>query len=169
MNPTHTTVGGYAGSEMYTTTIGEVATEGSTEATATINQQLYAEFGSHLKTTRELVSKSINATGYNRFGVNSGCSNDWEWVNAQAILMSEIEVYGSIVWSSSGYDTGSAKMQMPLFTHSRTAMNNRRSWYWLKDVTSGTDFCLYHSDGSAYSRGAGNVLSAVRPRFVIGA
>lgn len=169
MNSTNTTVGGYVGSEMNTSILGAVTLSGSTASDATINQQLYAEFGSHLKTTRELVSSSINASGYNRYGSNIGCSNGWIWISAQAILMSEIEVYGSTVWSSSGYDTGNAKMQMPLFTHSRTAMNNRDSWYWLKDVASGTDFCLCHIDGSAYSRGAGNVLSAVRPRFVIGA
>ena len=68
MNATNTTEGGYKASEMNTLVLGEVTSTGSTAADATINQQLYAEFGSHLKTTRELVSYSINATGYNRFG-----------------------------------------------------------------------------------------------------
>lgn len=169
MNPTHTTVGGYVGSEMHTTTIGEVVSSGSTATTATINQQLYAEFGSHLKTTRELLSNSLNPTGYNRFGEAGGCSNNWGWYDCQAVLMSEIELYGSIVWSSSGYDTGTAKMQLPLFANNRQAMNNRSSWYWLKDVASASRFCFCSDYGIAYYGSAGDVGGCVRPRFVIAA
>lgn len=169
MNPTNTTVGGYVGSEMHTTTIGEVVSSGSTATTATINQQLYAEFGSHLKTTRELLSNSLNPTGYNRFGEAGGCSNSWGWYDCQAVLMSEIELYGSIVWSSSGYDTGTAKMQLPLFANNRQAMNNRSSWYWLKDVASASFFCGCGSRGDAGCYSAGNVYYYVRPRFVIAA
>lgn len=164
MNPTNTTVGGYAGSEMYNT-IGEVATEGSTEATATINQQLYAEFGSHLKTSRERLSNAINASGYNRFGTNSGCSNSWDWYSCQAVLMSEIEVYGATVWNSSGYDTGTACMQLPLFAKDKACINNRSSYYYLKDVASGSDFCSVGSYGPAYYSGAGSSDVYVRPRF----
>ena len=167
MNSTDTTEGGYLASEMNTAVIGAVATSGSTTDTATINQQLYAEFGSHLATTRELVTNSINATGTNRFGAASGCSNSWEWASMQAILMSEIEVYGSITFSSSGYDTGNAKMQMPLFAHNRQAMNNRGAWYWLKDIASATDFCGCGSNGDTSYYGASSVGGCVRPRFVI--
>lgn len=169
MNPTNTTVGGYIGSEMHTTTIGDIATSGSTETIATINQQLYAEFGSHLKTTRELLSNSINSTGYNRFGSNTGCSNNWAWVDCQAILMSEIEVYGSTVWSSSGYDTGTAKIQLPLFANITRAINNKTAYYFLKDVASASAFCYCSGSGIASSRGAGRASDYVRPRFIIGA
>lgn len=169
MNPTNTTVGGYKGSEMNTTVIGDVATAGSTATGATVNQQLYAEFGSHLKTTRELVSKAINASGYNRFGTSGGCSNDWEWTSIQAILMSEVELYGSIVWSSSAYDTGTANHQLELFRYSKQAVNNRSAWYWLKDVASAANFCLCGSGGNASYNGASGAYCYVRPRFVIGA
>ena len=169
MNPTNTTVGGYAGSEMHTITIGDIATSGSTETTATINQQLYAEFGSHLKTTRELLSNSINSTGYNRFGSNTGCSNGWNWVSCQAVLMSEIEVYGSIAWSSSGHDTGNANKQLPLFANSKQSINNRSAWYWLKDVASASFVCDCDNRGHASYDGAGYAGCYVRPRFVIAA
>ena len=167
MNSTNTTEGGYLASEMNTAVIGAVATSGSTTDTATINQQLYAEFGSHLATTRELVTNSINATGTNRFGGTSGCSNNWTWASMQAILMSEIEVYSSIAFSSSGYDTGNAKMQMPLFAHNIQAMNNRSAWYWLKDIASAAFFCDCDRDGDATYAGASSVGGWVRPRFVI--
>lgn len=169
MNASNATDGGYVGSEMFTTTIGAVVSSGSTNAKATINQQLYAEFGSHLKTTRELLTNAINKTGYNRFGQNSGCSSANAWTSVQAVLMSEAEVYGTIVWSSSGYDTGNAPRQLPLFQHSRRAQNNRSSWYWLKDIASASNFCACIHSGHAAYNGASDAHYFVRPRFVIAA
>lgn len=169
MNPTNTSEGGYKASEMNTTVLGAVATAGSTAADATINQQLYAEFGTHLKKTRELVTNKINATGINRYGANSGCSNGWEWIDAQAILMSEVEVYGSTVWSSSGWDTGNANHQFELFANSKSAINDRTAWYWLKDVASASEFCRCSYFGNAGYSGASRARDYVRPRFVIAA
>ena len=167
MNATNTTEGGYKASEMNTLVLGEVTSTGSTAADATINQQLYAEFGSHLKTTRELVSNEVNATGYNRFGSATGCASNWEWISAQAILMSEVEVYGTTVWSSSGYDTGNANVQLPLFAFSKQAQNNRSAYWWLKDIESATRFCIANGDGMATRNGASNAIYYVRPRFII--
>lgn len=159
MNPSNTTVGGYKGSEMNTTVLGAVATAGSTTADATINQQLYAEFGAHLKKTRELIT--------NRISSNDGSSNGWEWVDAQAILMSEVELYGSTVWSSSGFDTGNANHQFELFANSKSAINNRSAWYWMKDVASASEFCDCNNNGRADCDVASGVGRYVRPRFVI--
>ena len=167
MNPTNTAEGAYKGSEMNTKVIGPVVTAGSTTAGATINQQLFAEFGSHLATTRELVSNSINATGINKFGTATGCSNNWEWIDMQAISMSEIEVYGSVAFSSSGFDTGTANHQFELFTFSKSAINNRSAWYFLKDVASASQFCDCDNNGHSRYDGASNAYCCVRPRFVI--
>lgn len=169
MNSSNSTAGGYKGSEMNTATLGAVASSGDTSATASINAQLYAEFGSHLKTTRELVSNSINETGYNRFGSPGGCSNNWEWISAQAILMSEIEVYGSTVWGSSGFDIGNANRQLPLFAFSKQARNNRSAYYWLKDVASAAYFCRASDYGSSTCTVASNANGFVRPRFILAA
>lgn len=169
MNPTDTTVGGYKESEMNTKIIGAVATNGSTEADATINQQLYAEFGTHLKTTRELVTNKINATAMNKNGTATGCTNGREWIDAQAILMSEIEVYGSTVWSSSGYDTGNANHQFELFANSASAINNGSAWYWLKDVTSALEFGYCEGSGGSYRYAAAYPSGYIRTRFVIAA
>ena len=167
MNATDTTEGGYKASEMNTLVLGEVTSTGSTAAGATINQQLYAEFGSHLKTTRELVSNAINATGYNRFGSATGCASGFEWISAQAILMSEIEAYGSIALSSALYDTGNANRQFPLFAFSKQAQNNRSSYWWLKDIASAAFFCDASAIGYADYYYASNAYSCVRPRFII--
>ena len=167
MNATDTTEGGYKASEMNTLVLGEVTSTGSTAADATINQQLYAEFGSHLKTTRELVSFRLNATGYNRFGSATGCASNWEFISAQAILMSEVEVYGATVWSSSGFDTGNANVQLPLFAFSKQAQNNRTALYWLKDVANAADFCSANNSGNGYCSRASSASVYVRPRFII--
>ena len=167
MNATNTTEGGYKASEMNTLVLGEVTNTGSTAADATINQQLYAEFGSHLKTTHELVSSAVNATGYNRLGSATGCVNYWEWISAQAVLMSEVEVYGAAVWSSSGYDTGNANRQLPLFAFSKQAQSNRTAYWWLKDIASADAFCISHYFGYADYGGAGIAHGCVRPRFII--
>lgn len=169
MNSSNSTAGGYKESEMNTATIGAVASSGDTSATASINAQLYAEFGSHLKTTRELVSNSINETGYSRFGSPNGCSNGWEWISAQAILMSEIEAYGSTAWSSSGYDIGNANRQLPLFAFSKQAQNNRSAYYWLKGVASAATFCYASGRGDSTYGGASYADRLVRPRFILAA
>lgn len=167
MNAANTSENGYAGSEMHTTTIGAVASSGSTASTATINQQLYAEFGSHLKTVREMLSISINATGYNRTGSNSGCASAQEWQNVQAVLMSEIEVYGSVVQGSSAFDVGSANRQLSLFRYSVRAVNNRNLSYWLKDIATSSTFVYNSLIGYSASRSAAAANSGVRPRFII--
>ena len=167
MNSSNVTTGGYVGSEMHTATLGAAVTTGSTASTATINQQLYAEFGSHLKKTRELLSNAVDTARYNRFGQNSGATSGWAWTTCQAVLMSEIEVYGSIVFSSSGQDTGNANKQMPLFMFSKEAVNNRSAYYWLKDVASGAYFCICYDSGHASNNDASNASRYVRPRFIL--
>ena len=167
MNPTNDTTGGYTASEMHTTTLGAVAAAGSTAANATVNQQLYAEFGSHLKTTRELLSNAMDSARTNRFGQASGATSGWAWANCQAVLMSEVEVYGSIVFSSSGQDTGNACAQLPLFAHSKQAINNRSGYYWLKDVASAAYFCFCYNNGYANYTNASFANYYVRPRFIL--
>lgn len=174
MNPAYSSsagtggsVGGYVGSEMFTNVLGSIVTEGSWESGATINQQLYAEFGTHLKTTRELLSNAMTSTLYNRFGNAGGAASNWAWTSCQAVLMSEIEVYGSTVWSSSGYDTGTANKQLPLFQFEKKAINNKLSYYWLKDIASSSHFCYCHNLGSANCSDAIYTNFFVRPRFVI--
>lgn len=81
--------------------------------------------------------------------------------------MSEVEVYGATVWSSSGYDTGSAKVQLSLFRYSTKALNNRSSWYWLKDIASAANFCNVNNNGNANYNNASNTNNFVRPRFEI--
>ena len=83
--------------------------------------------------------------------------------------MSEIEAYGSIIWSSAGYDTGNANRQLPLFAFSKMAQSNRNSYYWLKDIASADRFCYATSRGLSNSDVASAADDYVRPRFILGA
>ena len=157
---------GYVSSDMNQSVLGPVVTEGSIATGATINQQLYYIFGSHLKTIRSLLATSISSSLYNRFGSAGGASSGWGWQSVQTRLMSEIEVYGSIAWSSSGYDTGDANHQFELFRFSKSAVNNRSAYYWLKDAASSSYFCLCDNNGSSSYNGA-TYGRCVRPCFVL--
>lgn len=165
MNDSNTTTGGYVGSYMHTTTIGAIATA---SGTTNVNKNLYSIFGSHLLTTRELLTNAINANATAGNGMAwSGASNNWAWTDCQAVLMSEIELYGANVFSSSGYDTGNANMQLPLFRLMPKLKNPGRYWFWLRNVASSTHFCLCGDSGFSGYTDASNVYG-VRPRFVIG-
>lgn len=167
MNPTNTTEGGYTNSVMNKQVIGDVVTAGSIAEGATINQQLKYIFGDLLKTVRELCSNAVTSTLYNRYGAATGAASGWAWMDAQAILMSEAEVYGTVAWSSSGYDTGTAHHQFELFANNRQAINNRTVYYWLKDVASSSDFAYSSSSGYASNGGASYEDRYVRPRFIL--
>ena len=158
---------GYVSSDMNQSVLGPVVTEGSIATGATINQQLYYIFGSHLKTIKSLLATAMSSSLYNRLGSAGGASSGWGWQSVQTRLMSEIEVYGSIVWSSSGYDTGDANHQFELFRFSKSAVNNRSAYYWLKDAASSSNFCLCDSLGASAYRTATYGSHYVRPCFVL--
>ena len=82
--------------------------------------------------------------------------------------MSEVEVYGSIIWSSSGYDTGNTNRQLPLFAFSKQAQNNHFGNWWLKDIATAGSFCQASNEGlGGYN--LADFVYYVRPRFILGA
>ena len=146
----------YAGSDMFQIVMPEV------------NTYLEAIFGSHLITYREILSNNTdtNATAGN-FTNYKGATTGWAWYDCKANLMSEVELYGHIVWSSSGYNTGTAKHQLPLFGLEPRYINPTRTWFWLRDVATATSFCDCSGNGYARYSNASDALG-VRPRFLIG-
>lgn len=148
MNPTNITTGGYANSDM--------VLNGLEQAKTTIRGM----FGNHLIKHRQLLS---NAT-------TDGEASGWIWVDSEVDLMSEIMVYGSVVWGEStiggsGYNIGVGKSQLPLFALNPQSINNRQS-YWLRDVVSATHFARVSYDGTATYYSASLALG-VRPAFSI--
>ena len=156
MNATNTTKGGYAGSEMHTTTLPTIVTN------------LQKALGSHLLKRRVILTNSISTAADSGAGAGwVGSSNDWAWTDAYATLMSEVQVYGSSIFGSSGYDVGEACQQLPIFkfiNHVRLA----RGKYWLRAVTRTTHFALADDIGSASFGNASHSGHGVRPLIVIG-
>lgn len=65
-----------------------------------------------------LFTNSVNVNGINRFGEASGCANGWSWeADCKISALSEVQVYGATIWSSSGYDIGEACQQLEVFRY----------------------------------------------------
>ena len=98
----------------------------------------------------KLLTNAVNTTGYNRFGEATGCSSGWTWESdCKICALSEVQVYGGTVWSSSGYDTGEACRQLDVFqAYSHTEIFGSE-YPWLRDVVSASYAANADYDGSA--------------------
>lgn len=147
-------VGGYVKSIVYSTALPTVLTNYITPV-----------FGNHIIEYRALLTNEINPYGYNRTGINNGCSTTNSWYSRKLDLMDECEVYGSIIYSSSGYDCGTAYPQLPLFALAPQYIPSDGE-YWLKDVSSSESYASVTASGMADQSWA-NGSAGVRPRFLI--
>ena len=148
-NDANDTTGGYVSSKLHAYLVNTVLPKVKTDLGGV----------GHLYAHRKLYSTSINKTGYNRCGTATGCSNNWAWSENQYIAaLSEVQVYGSIVWSSSGYDTGEADQQLEVFRRFKHTEIFGNEYPWLRDVASATKACDASSDGIAYYHGASDPL-----------
>ena len=156
MNPSDTTSGGYFNSYMH----NHFLTEGISSALSSVG----ITTTNHLLSHSKLLTTSINNSGYNRNGNNSGCSATWEWKDNQFIsLLSEVQLYGSIIWSSSGYDTGEANEKLALFNFIKPNQLFGEKETWLRDVSSATEFAFLSASGNACSLGAGSTIISPAP------
>ena len=155
-NPTDTTAGGYHSSavQAYCDEAGQAAIE--------------SVFGAaHVLTVSNLLSSDMNASaaspGYSAF---QGAASSWGWFSHKVRLMSEVEVYGTRVWSG-GYDIGTACEQLPLFRLMPQLATGLRYNYWLSGIASTDDACRVDSGGDASRTSTSNALG-VRVRFLVG-
>ena len=154
------TKGAYLGSKMWNETI------------PTINTNIESTFGSgHVLSHKTLLSNAMTAATASNAGAGFvGASTGWEWIATKANLMSEKQVYGSNVCSSSFYDTGADNRQLALFAMdpdkfvAGKGLNGARQTYWLRAVASSTYFAHVYYDGVANSHGASDSVG-VRPLF----
>ena len=98
----------------------------------------------------KLLTNAVNTTGINRFGEATGCSSGWTWeANCKICALSEVQIYGGTVWSSSGYDTGEACRQLDVFqAYSHTEIFGGE-YPWLRDVVSASYAANADNDGNA--------------------
>lgn len=148
MNTSNVTTGGYTGSAMYKSNLAQAKTT------------IKAAFGSaHVLTKRELLTNAVNGN----------TPSGWAWFDSDVELMNEVQVYGSVAWGAhdgNGYNVASGDGQFPLFMFDRTKLHNRED-YWLRDVSSATNFSNVFSNGYANYNNASNSYG-VRPAFCIG-
>ena len=148
MNTSNVTTGGYTGSAMYKSNLAQAKTT------------IKAAFGSaHVLTKRELLTNAVNGN----------TPSGWAWFDSDVELMNEVQVYGSVAWGAhdgNGYNVASGDGQFPLFMFDRTKLHNRED-YWLRDVSSATDFSCVYGGGYASASYASNSIG-VRPAFCIG-
>lgn len=148
MNTSNVTTGGYTGSAMYKSNLAQAKTT------------IKAAFGSaHVLTKRELLTNAVNGN----------TPSGWAWFDSDVELMNEVQVYGSVAWGAhdgNGYNVASGDGQFPLFMFDRTKLHNRED-YWLRDVSSATNFSYVYYGGYAGHASASNSIG-VRPAFCIG-
>lgn len=153
MNSVNTTQGGYVGSDMYKSNLGQAKTT------------IKSAFSGHVLSHRVYLTNAVSN------GVPSGCA----WVNSEVELMTERMVYGNPVLSPMGdgqKDPWSAmhnytveKSQLPLFALNPAAIATRYD-YWLRDVVTALYFAQVGHYGRADEYAASNSLG-VRPYFCI--
>lgn len=155
MNPTNTTEGGYYNSAMHQTHIPEIVAN------------LEKVLGNTLLTRRCLLSNSVSSTLSSMAGAGfTGCSNGWAWYDCKAVLMSEVEIYGSTIFSSSFYDVGEACEKLPIFNFINHVKYSR-SDLWLRAVASASSFAHVSGLGHAGNGNAGYSWG-VSPIIVVG-
>ena len=156
-NSTDTTAGGYKGSAVHAYCVGDGKTV------------IESVFGAdHVLSVKEVLTDSLNtsaqAPGYSTFSGAAVAS--WTTTTCKARLMSEIEVYGSKVWSGA-WDIGTANEQFPLFRLMPQLATGIGYNYWLSGVATSTQACFSFGSGIAGIAGTSNTYS-VRPRFLVG-
>lgn len=155
-NKSNTTAGGYQASDVqaYCDGAGQAAIESAFEA-------------AHVLTVRDLLSTNMNASvaspGYSGW---NGVASSFGWFSHKVRLMSEVEVYGSTIFSG-GYDIGSADEQFPLFRLMPQLATGLSYTYWLSGIASKDYACFTSTRGTAaYAYAADNY--DVRVRFLVG-
>lgn len=155
MNEAATTDGGYLNSYMHKTVLPCYA------------KSLKTALKNHVITHHELLSNKMTATTPSMGGAGlTGASTGWAWTDVDLCLMTEVEVFGTTVYSSSGYDVGSGYEKLPVFNFINP-VQYQRGTFWLRAVTSATNFAFCGDYGSPAGSSASNALY-VRPYFLLG-
>lgn len=155
-NPTDTTVGGYQNSAI------QAYCDGNGQA---IVESIFG--ANHVFTLKELLSNGMDASaaspGYSAW---RGAASSWDWFSHKVRLMSEVEVFGTKVWSGA-FDIGTAGEQLPLFRLMPQLATGLRNDYWTSGIATSDSACIVSYGGYA-SLVVTTLELGVRPRIVIG-
>lgn len=150
MNSTNTTAGGYMGSQINLSGLGQA------------NEIIRNAFDrSHIMSRRIYLTTQVT----------NGIASNGNWFNDSVSIMCEQMVYGSGIFSpvsNGSIDPANyrvEKSQLPLFQHEPSRICNRATW-WLRDVIDAADFAIVDVNGLATCAAASYSLG-VRPYFCI--
>lgn len=145
----NTTAGGYVGSDMYKSNLGQAKTT------------IKGAFSGHILKHRVYLTNAVA----------NGRASGGAWCDSEVDLMCEQMVYGSGIFSpvSDGSNAPAnyrvEKSQLPLFQHDPSRICNLVNW-WVRDVITVSYFAVVGIDGHANCGGASYSLG-VRPAFCI--
>ncbi len=96
-------------------------------------------------------------------------------IRTKLCLMTEIEVYGTTIWASSGFEHVGGFIQFPIFKVNPSFMRprptvTRQAEWWLRNIAFNGQFCLVeidHSGSNAHYYSANHEFG-VRPYFCLG-
>ena len=161
-----TTVGGYYNSEIVQK---EAETENDSNGKvletlkSAYKKYIEPDFPGHVLSYGSWLSDSVDSTTKKSSGAH--------WYNRQVDLMSEVNVFGTTIWSSSGYDVGIDNKQYALFQLKPELRNGSGKGamfgYWLKDVADDKGFVHSEYTGDAGANYYANTPFGLRPRFLI--
>lgn len=155
MNSTNTTVGSYYNSDMHQITLPCYA------------KSLKSALNNHLLSHKILLPNAINASTPSMAGAGMiGASNGWGWAATELQLMNEIQLYGSMIMSSSAYDVGLDCEKLPVFNFINGVQYDR-GYFWLRPVVNSTNFAYCGNSGFAFSSVASGTIY-VRPEIIFG-
>lgn len=150
MNPTNTTAGGYYNSDMHQITLPCYA------------KSLKTALGNHLLAHKTWLTTTVNTSAPSMAGADmTGASSASAWETTELQLISEVQLYGTMVWSSSAYEVGVDNEKLPVFNFINPVQYGRNV-VWLRSVVNATSFAYCNYSGSAVNGGA-SYASFVRP------
>ena len=115
-----------------------------------------ADFGSaNVLKCRNLLGNAINTEKASAgMPTNVGITSGWGWADSYLDLPSEVELYGTVIFSSSAMDVGAQDQQLALFKQVKIEKIFPRMDVWTKAVASSSTACFRYGGGVADDRGA---------------
>ena len=156
-------------SKMYATAEnpnGFVRTIPATTVCPAIATALQTVFGSYLldfnpAISTELISSIPSMAG---MGMN-GATTKLSWGSAKCLIPTEIQVYGSQIYSSSANDSAEASNKFALFNFINHVTFDRNS-FWLRNACSDSHYCMATGEGRPNEAAVNNELG-IRPYIYI--
>lgn len=124
INPESTSTAGYINCEMHLTTLPCYATSFKTA------------LNNHILTHEDRLTSQMDDALPSMSGIGtSGASTNFTWEKLELELMNEIQLFGTMIWSSSALECGMGLQKFQVFNFVNTANNHN---FWLRTI-SGKD------------------------------